>query len=345
VKSISRSYRFSPPIAWVGLGASAGLWAPAIKAGQRTSDNTCMAPSSTASHGSERTTAATASTEELVLAHLPLVGHIVSERMGSLPAHVSRDELVSAGYTALVQASRTFDPTRGVPFGRYAATRIRGALVDELRTQDWASRSVRVRARRRDEAHDALVATLRRAPSPEELATHMGVDVAQLNATNDDLHRAVVLSLQGFSSDVDTEGLVPSPDPSPDEQLLHREQVGYLLDAVAELPERPRQVVEGYFLQERPMQEIAEELGVTESRVSQIRAEALALLKDALNTHLAPDQVTATVRPGGCVARRRESYFAAVASRSDYRTRLTVGYRAEAQAVPAHPRQSTETAA
>jgi len=82
-----------------------------------------------------------ATPDELVVQHLPLVGHIVTERIGSLPAHVSRDELISAGYAALVQASRTFDPTRGVPFGRYAATRIRGALVDELRTQDWASRS------------------------------------------------------------------------------------------------------------------------------------------------------------------------------------------------------------
>lgn len=309
-----------------------------------------MAPDTTAAHGSlpaSPTVLSRAEAEELVLAHLPLVGHIVSERIGSLPAHVSRDELVSAGYTALVQASRTFDPARGVPFGRYAATRIRGALVDELRTQDWASRSVRVRARRRDEAHDALVATLRRAPTPEELAAHMGVDVAQLAATNDDLHRAVVLSLQGFGTEVDTEGLVTSPEPSPDEQLVQHERVGYLLDAVAELPERLRQVVEGYFLQERPMQEIAEELGVTESRVSQIRAEALVLLKDAMNSQLAPEQVEPSARPGGCVARRRESYFAAVAARSDFRSRLSAGARVETAARGEHdaPRRSADNAA
>jgi RNA polymerase sigma factor for flagellar operon FliA len=310
-----------------------------------------MAPDSTAQNGSlpASTTALNhADAEELVLAHLPLVGHIVSERISSLPAHVSRDELVSAGYTALIQASRTFDPTRGVPFGRYAATRIRGSLVDELRTQDWASRSVRVRARRRDEAHDELVTTLRRAPTPGELAAHMGVAVAQLAATNDDLHRAVVLSLQGFGTEVDAEGLVTAPDPSPDEQLLQRERVGYLLDAVAELPERLRQVVESYFLQERPMQEIAGELGVTESRVSQIRAEALVLLKDAMNSQLAPEQVEPAARPDGCMARRRESYFAAVASRSDFRTRLSAGARVEAKARGEHaaqPRQSAGKAA
>jgi RNA polymerase sigma factor FliA len=315
----------------------------AIKGLPAYTDKSDMAPSSPTSASSTAAPLGTEAADELVLSHLPLVGHIVSERIATLPAHVSRDELISAGYTALVQASRTFDAERGVPFGRYAATRIRGALLDELRTQDWASRSVRVRARRRDEAHDELVATLRRAPTQDELAGHMGIDVGQLSAMNDDLHRAVVLSLHGFGPDVDTEGLVVASEPAPDEELLNRERIGYLNDAVAELPERLRVVVEGYFLQERPMHEIAKELGVTESRVSQIRAEALTLLRDALNTHLEPENVTPAARPGGCVSRRRDSYFAAVAARSDYRARLSATTRQETSASLAE--QAAESAA
>ncbi|HZC70506.1 MAG TPA: sigma factor, partial [Jatrophihabitans sp.] len=85
--------------------------------------------------------------DELVTEHLPLVGHLVRELMHRLPAHVNRDDLVSAGSVALVLSARSFDPARGVPFARFAAIRIRGALTDELRTMDWASRAVRSRAR------------------------------------------------------------------------------------------------------------------------------------------------------------------------------------------------------
>ena len=88
-----------------------------------------------------------------------------------------------------------------------------------------------------------------------------------------------------------------------------------MVEAVAELPERLRVVVEDYFFAERPMAEIAEELGVSESRVSQMRAEALVLLKDAMNSQLEPEMVAAPARPEGCAARRREAYFAAVAAR------------------------------
>ena len=88
--------------------------------------------------------------EERVRSHMALVGHIVRESMGRLPGHVSRDDLTSAGLTALVQAARSYDEERGVPFTRYAATRIRGAILDELRGIDWASRSVRRRARELD---------------------------------------------------------------------------------------------------------------------------------------------------------------------------------------------------
>lgn len=256
----------------------------------------------------------TPTVDELITSHMPLVGHIVRETMGRLPAHVNRDDLTSAGLTALVQAGQGFDADRGVPFARYAATRIRGAILDELRSVDWASRSVRRRARDLDETRSRLANALGRVPSNEEVASAAGMSVDEIAANDEDIARAQVLSLQGSQETTYAETLA-SVAPSPDELLEHRERLTYLMEAVAELPERLRIVVREYFLAERPMAEIAEALGVSESRVSQMRAEAMVLLKDAMNSQLDPDLVPEAARPDGCAARRRESYFAAVAAR------------------------------
>ena len=116
--------------------------------------------------------------------------------------------------------------------------------------------------------------------------------------------------------------------------LVDRERRAYLADAVLALPERLRTVVIGYFYQERPMLEIAAELGVTESRVSQLRAEALILLRDGLNAHLDPDTLPAEPRPDGRLAERRAAYHAAIAACSDFRARLDAAPRARLDAAP-----------
>jgi RNA polymerase sigma factor for flagellar operon FliA len=261
--------------------------------------------------------------EDLVRSHLPLVGHLVREMLSRLPAHVSREDLVSAGMAALAMAAKSFDPGRGTPFGSFATARIRGALLDELRGLDWASRSVRSRARRIETAHQQLTATLGRTPSQQELAEALGLAVSELKAVGDDVQRAVVLSLQGFAAGT-AEDMVPERTAGPEELLLHRERIGYLHHAIDALPDRLGQVVRAYFFEERPMTEIAAELGVTESRVSQLRAEALILMRDGLNSHLDPEMVADQDRPGGCVARRRESYYSAIAARSDLHSRLAM---------------------
>jgi RNA polymerase sigma factor FliA len=254
---------------------------------------------------------------DLVRQHLPIVGYLVAEILGRVPQHVQRDDLVSAGQLALVKAARAYDATTGVPFGHYARTRIRGALVDELRAADWATRSVRSRARSMARAEDRLAGELGRWPSDAELARELEVEQTALAAARTDLHRSVVVSLDQL---VETTG-------SADEHLaagLHQvdagqyavqaERIRYLSAAVQALPERLRVVVQQYFLGERPMAEIAVLLGVTESRVSQLRAEALTLLRDGLNTHLDPEKVAAAERPDGVVARRRSAYYAQVAA-------------------------------
>jgi RNA polymerase sigma factor for flagellar operon FliA len=259
--------------------------------------------------------------ETMIRENMPLVGHMVREMLFKVPAHVHRDDLASAGYAALVTAARAFDASRGIPFGRFAAARVRGSLLDELRQMDWASRSVRARARRADVARQELTTQLGRTPSVAELAELLGVAVSELANVEDDVQRAAVLSLQGFTPGA-ADDLVTDGAMNPEETLLHRERIGYLHDAVAVLPERLRFVVEASFLQERALSAVAAELGVTESRVSQLRTEALALLKDGLSTHL--EQQEAGSARAGTVARRRAAYAAQIAGRSTMATRLAV---------------------
>ncbi|WP_433791264.1 sigma-70 family RNA polymerase sigma factor [Actinoplanes sp. CA-252034] len=261
--------------------------------------------------------------EDIVRANMPLVGHLVREMLARVPSHVNRDDLLSAGYAALVAAARGFDPERGVPFPRFAAARVRGALLDELRGLDWASRSVRQRARRTDAAREELMAELGRTPTIQEVADKLGCSVEDIEHGEGDVHRATVFSLQGFAT-ATADDIVTEPGLGPEEMLLRRERFGYLRHAVDALPERLRVVVEGYFYGERPMAQIAAELGVSESRVSQLRAEALMLLRDGLNTHLDPAMAAQTPPKEGCVARRRAAYYDKIASRGTLRTRLAM---------------------
>ena len=252
--------------------------------------------------------------DDLIVRHVQLVAHIVRETMGRVPNHVNRDDLNSAGLVALVNASRAFDASRGIPFAKYAATRIRGALMDELRSLDWASRAVRRRGREIETARSTLATELRQVPDDIQVAEALGLTLAEIQQSDDDLSRASVLSLD-VDADLTFAEVLPTSEPTPEAQLEHRERLQYLDEAITELPERLRQVVRGYFIDERPMAELAEELGVSESRISQMRAEALVLLKDALNSALDPELVTPHARPDGCAARRRDDYFRAVAER------------------------------
>lgn len=262
--------------------------------------------------------------EEMVRQNLPLVGYAIADLCRRLPSHVRRDELESAGMAALALAARSFESDRGVPFARYAARRIQGALLDELRSHDWASRSVRRQARAQQEVADQLLRELGRPPTTEELAERTGLAVSEIEAHQRDVHRSVVLSFQAVVEATGVDSVLPSPEPAPDQVLLERERTGYLHDAISELPERLRAVVVGVFFDERPMQELAAVLGVTESRISQMRSEALSLLRDGMNKHLSPEALVAEERPDGRIAKRKEAYYAAIAARSTYRDRLSI---------------------
>jgi RNA polymerase sigma factor for flagellar operon FliA len=259
--------------------------------------------------------------EKLVQENLPLVGYVVRETMARVPGHVQRDDLASAGMYALVLAAQAYDAERGVPFNRYATTRIRGAIVDELRGLDWASRSVRRRSRQIEELRGDLAVRLGRPASGAELAQALGLSADELAAHQKDVSRASVTSLNAVQ-DAGADQFLPSGGPTPQEVLEQREKVAYLQDAVVHLPERLRAVVQGYFFEERPMAELAAELGVSESRISQMRAEALVLLRDALNSAIDPNLVAEYANPTGVAARRREAYFAEVAAHRSFISRL-----------------------
>ena len=261
--------------------------------------------------------------DALVTDNVDLVGRIVGEFIGRVPAHVRRPDLESAGNLALVQAAGSFDATRGVPFVAFAMLRIRGAVLDEMRGQDWATRSVRAKSRRVEEATDRLTVTLGRRPTNTELATELGLAMSDLQAVHHDVHRASLLSLQGFADPATLDELLPRTSEDPEAEVVRREELGYLRDAVAVLPERLRRVVESYYLDEQPMSVVAAELGVSESRVSQLRGEALSLMRDALLSALDSDRLAPAAKPDGCVARRRQTYVEAVASHRTFTGRLT----------------------
>jgi RNA polymerase sigma factor for flagellar operon FliA len=259
----------------------------------------------------------------LVEQHLQLVHYAVAEVASRIPRHVSRADLVSAGMVGLAQAARSFDPARGIAFDRYASSRIRGALLDDLRGRDWASRSVRARARKVATATEQLTSTLGRTPTSTEIAESLDMDPRMVENVAEDVHRAVVLNYDSLLESGDGEGLLPADEYSPEAAVLDRERKAYLVDAVAALPERLRRVVVGYFFEELPMQTLADELGVSESRISQMRAEALELVKEGMNSQLEPDMV---VEPrGGRVARRKAAYLDAVACGSTTQSRLSDG--------------------
>lgn len=264
-------------------------------------------------HG--RPGAADCDEEQLIRAHLFLVHRTVTQTAARIPSHVSRDDLLSAGMAGLAHAARHYDPQRGVPFDRYAATRIRGAVLDELRGFDWASRPLRTKARAMAMLNESLTAALGRAPLSSELAEAAGISTAELARLSGDVHRAVVLNYEAIVETGEAELLLPASEDDPEEELLFRERVGFLGAALRALPERLQVVIRGYFFEDRSVTEIAVQLGVTQSRVSQLRTEALELLRDGMNSQLDPSKVTPLRRESGRVSRRQAAYRRSMVAR------------------------------
>jgi len=262
----------------------------------------------------------------LIEDHLQLVNHVVFQVAVHFPRHVDRDDLARAGALGLVEAARRFDETKGVPFQRFAAQRIRGAILDAVRAADWAPRSVRALSRRLDVVEQRLANELGRVPSLNEMAEALDITKDELHRLQDRLFRSVVLAFEHLVTDAPDEELTlvdVLADPSviePSAELENRELHAYLRDAIALLPERQRLVIVGYFLQERTSQDLARFLGVTESRVSQMRTEALEALKAGIQAQydgVGDEDVQ------GRQAKRRVNYAKAIGSRHDWSDRIS----------------------
>lgn len=249
--------------------------------------------------------------EELIREHLPLVHHVAASFRNRLPAHVSVDELRSAALMGLYGAASNFDPDKGVPFAAYATTRMRGAVLDELRTVDWAPRSLRAKSRSLQDAMD------RNGGTVELAARDAGLSLEQAERVIADVRRAAVVSLDPIVEAEQSVGVLPINESNPEAALIDQELRAYLHDAIAVLPERLRHVVTATFFADRPMAEVASELGVTESRVSHMRAEAVSLLREAMSRAFDDDRQEL---PKGVAARRRADYCDAVAARSASRS-------------------------
>lgn len=264
---------------------------------------------------------APANPQDLVLKHMELVRATAREFAARVPRHVNIDDLISAGSTGLVQAANAWNPGRGVPFEGFARQRVRGAMIDELRARDWATRRVRRDSRHFASVSDELRQELGREPDAREIAKAVGVEVAAVRRASEAARKASLLSTEAL---VEARGdFLPAENATPEETMLSREKQAYLADAVELLPERLRTVVRRYYFEGCTMPQIADELGVDKSRVSQLHSEAINLLRDGLDSQLEPEKLAPPARPGGVVARRRARYRSAVATRSSYQARLS----------------------
>jgi RNA polymerase sigma factor for flagellar operon FliA len=254
--------------------------------------------------------------DALVSEHLPLAAFAVNAVAAriSLPGHVSREDLLSCAHVALVEVAKRFDPSAGASFATYALARLQGAVLDELRSGDWASRSVRAAARRTDAAADALTISLGRPPTRDELAAALGVARSDLDSLRVDVHRAVMISIDAETGPEGTSLDLPDTGESPERAVLRGERTRHLHDAIRALPDRLDEVVERNFFGDESLTDIAEDLGVTLSRVSQMRARALTLLHAAMSEVWEGQAVPAE---GGVRARNQQrSYVDRVAGRS-----------------------------
>jgi len=224
--------------------------------------------------------------ERMMLEHMPAVRWIARRIHERLPQHVDMEDLVSAGTLGLLDAFRKFNPARKVQFRSYAQFRIRGAILDSLRTLDWSPRDLRRKGRAVEEAIRRLTAQYGRAPAEPEIAREMGLGLEEYQQLLGELKGLEIGTLHlEHAEDSGEEELAYIPNDPEDDPLfrcLRGEMRERLAGAIDGLPERERLVVTLYYYEEMTMKEIGLALGVVESRVSQIHSSAVVHLRASL---------------------------------------------------------------
>ena len=224
--------------------------------------------------------------ERMLLVHLPTVRFIARRIHERLPQHVEIDDLVSAGVVGLIDAYSKFDHTKKVQFTSYAQFRIRGAILDSLRTMDWSPRELRRKGRAVEEAILNVTHRLGRTPAEQEIAAEMGLEVTEYQHLLGDLKGLDIGSLHvehnEDSGDEELAYIPGAPEDDPLFRCLQSEMCHRLVTAIDALPEKERLVLRLYHYEGLTMKEIGQMLGVVESRISQIHSSAVLRLRVAL---------------------------------------------------------------
>jgi RNA polymerase sigma factor for flagellar operon FliA len=225
--------------------------------------------------------------DDLVIEHLPLVRAIAIRVYENLPVHVDLEDLVHAGVLGLFDAALKYDGDKQVTFKSYAKHRIKGAMLDSLRDLDWASRDLRKRHKKLEEITRELSTVMERNPTEQEIAERMGMDLEKWRQVAVELRMVGLLSASSRATDSENQNVPEFPandDLNPDVLTGRRQLSSVLSTAIETLPERYQAVIRLYYVGEKTMREIGEELGINESRVSQIHRTALERMAQNLQS-------------------------------------------------------------
>ncbi|MCX7209481.1 MAG: polymerase sigma factor FliA [Pseudomonadota bacterium] len=218
--------------------------------------------------------------EELILAHLGMVKRVAVHLKARIPPFMEVDELVQVGMIGLIEAARAFDPTKGVAFESYAHSRVRGAMIDEVRRLSFLPRSAVAFNKSHSSANQALATELGRAPTQAELAEFMGRELESFEKDRGSARQFETYSMEVVSEEV--MNIREQESRQPDALVEESQMMNALTEAIDGLPERDKLVISLYYVEELNLREIGEVLGVSESRVSQILSANVKKLRTQL---------------------------------------------------------------
>lgn len=229
--------------------------------------------------------------DQLILEHMPLAKYLVGRIAPQLPQHLDKQDLMSAAIIGLINAADRFDASRGVLFKTFAEQHIRGTIIDELRSYDVLSRSMRDKSKRLERQVAVLEQRLGRNPTSEEMAQALEISLDEYYTLLDDVHVFSFISLDDSWDDEEgnslslADVLSESQDKSPQQQVIRMQLTDALGQAIDSLPEKERLAVTLYYCEDLNLKEIGEALGLTESRISQIISQAMVRLRSKLKLH------------------------------------------------------------
>jgi RNA polymerase sigma factor for flagellar operon FliA len=214
---------------------------------------------------------------------MPLVRSVVDRMRASLPAHLDVDDLYSVGLLGLIQAQRRFDPTHGVTFAAYAAMRVRGAVLDELRRMDWMSRTLRVKAKKLTDVISSFEQKVGRPATEAEIADELGISSEEYSILLDEVRPLSYVELDAMAGDDEDSSLhdviADENQPNARDIALKQELIKLVVERLQQLPDMQRKILAMYYFENLRLAEIAKVFGVTESRICQIHTQAVLSLK------------------------------------------------------------------